>query len=114
MNRETFTTHRGTVITQDAVDELVDEIRPVMAFAIEGCDPTDEVEDFDDDHDDKALCITIGVNETLTAWAFQTGDNSYHGAAYGFPYWGVIWIDADSDPLQAALDAVEDAINQML
>jgi hypothetical protein len=41
--------------------------------------------------------VTLGINDDASEYALQTGDNSYTGAAYGFPHWGVSELARDSD-----------------
>lgn len=54
--------------------------------------------------------VTIGAPANLYEWAYQTGDNSYSGGAYCFPYWGVITLYRRSNCRALA----DDAINQIL
>lgn len=51
-------------------------------------------------------CLTIGINDDATAWGYQTGDNSFIGGAYGFPNWGVVDVDAETDLSDAADDMI--------
>ena len=57
--------------------------------------------------------ITIGVSADLTEWSYQTGDNSYTGGAYGFPYWGVGVLYRRSNSRNVARDIVDDAVSQI-
>jgi hypothetical protein len=51
----------------------------------------------------ESICVTIGVDGN-GGWAGQTGDNSFVGPAYGFPFWGVSEISADTDTRAVARD----------
>jgi hypothetical protein len=53
--------------------------------------------------DEPGIQLTIGANES-GEWNFQTGDNSYSGAAYPYPLWAVIGVYRDTDPSEAAED----------
>lgn len=50
--------------------------------------------------DDPFLDVTLAIDTTgddPENGAIQTGDNSYHGAAYSYPDWAVGSIQADTD-----------------
>lgn len=47
----------------------------------------------DNDHE---LDITFAVNEDLTEWTYQIGDNSYMGSCYHLPIWAIGIIDSDT------------------
>ncbi len=49
------------------------------------------------------MLVTIGADRK--SWAYQTGDNSYTGGAYGYSTWGLGYIYRDSNSY-----AVADAI----
>lgn len=38
--------------------------------------------------DPPGMDVTLGINDDASEYALQTGDNSFTGAAYGFPHWG--------------------------
>jgi hypothetical protein len=46
-----------------------------------------------DDNEDTLprIQLTCGINYQ-GEWSYQTGDNSYTGGAYGYPYWAVISV----------------------
>ncbi len=48
----------------------------------------------------------------ITGYDWQTGDNSYSGAAYFHPYWGVVGVYRDSDPAELATEIVRQIIDQ--
>lgn len=54
----------------------------------------------DDDSDVPSMLLTIGADES--GWAYQTGDNSYTGGAYGFADWSSVALYRDSDPVETA------------
>ena len=43
------------------------------------------------------LDITFAVNDDGSAWAYQTGDNSFIGACYSLPHWAVATISRGED-----------------
>jgi hypothetical protein len=66
----------------------------------------------DDPEDDTAaMAVTIATDDELTGWSYQTGDNSYTGGCYGYPYWGVGSISRDDDPAEVA-DALLDDLGE--
>ena len=57
----------------------------------------------EDPEDDLAgIQITIACNDSFDDWTYQTGDNSYSGACYGYPCWGVGSLYRDDDPAKVA------------
>ena len=50
------------------------------------------------------MCVTIGANKAGN-WNYQTGDNSFTGGAYSFPYWAVVYLYRRSDSRELARDA---------
>jgi hypothetical protein len=51
--------------------------------------------------------LTIGWNPDTDGWNYQTGDNSFHGAAYGYPIWSLATIDADTDCKSVAVELID-------
>ena len=41
--------------------------------------------------------VTIGCDGTSKEFGYQTGDNSYTGACYGFPHWAIVTITNHSN-----------------
>ena len=71
------------------------------------------------------MCVTIGSAHAISevtgkklkrtgAWSWQTGDNSYTGGAYGFPYWGVVSLYRDSNCRDLARDCMDQILCQMM
>jgi len=48
--------------------------------------------------------LTVGWNQDSGEWDYQTGDNSYSGAAYHYPTWGVVGVYPRSNALEIARD----------
>lgn len=66
--------------TKEALTELVKAIKVSMR----GFGPA-ELED------GRWLSLTVGADgKGRESWGWQTGDNSFTGGAYGYPYWAVI------------------------
>ena len=64
-----------------------------------------------DEDDTPAILITIGADKDGN-WGFQTGDNSFTGGAYGFPFWGIAAIYRNSNCHEIArslIDQVKEA-----
>ena len=57
-----------------------------------------------DDENIPSVQLTIGWNPEDGSWDYQTGDNSYSGAAYSYPYWGVVDLYRRSNSLDLARD----------
>lgn len=54
-----------------------------------------------------SMLLTIGADgESRDGWSWQTGDNSYTGGAYHYPYWGVVAITRRSDSREVARDII--------
>lgn len=66
------------------------------------------------DADDATPCmdVTIGANKD-GPWPYQTGDNSYAGSAYHYPYWAVVAIDRRSNSREIA-DDIRDQLADLI
>jgi hypothetical protein len=63
---------------------------------------------FDDPEDNiPGMPVTIGHNPETGLWDYQTGDNSYSGAAYGYPNWAVVYLYRRSNSHHLAKDAIK-------
>jgi hypothetical protein len=60
--------------------------------------------------DKEGMDLTVGFNPKSKEWDYQTGDNSYSGAAYHYPVWGVTTIF----PRSKSKDLAKDVVNQIL
>ena len=60
-------------------------------------------------------CIdyTLASNEDYSGYAAQTGDNSYTGNAYSFPFWAVGQVSLDTDLEALATDLLEQLADQI-
>ena len=60
-------------------------------------------------------CIeyTLASNEDYSGYAAQTGDNSYTGNAYSFPFWAVGQVSLDTDLSALANDLLEQLAEQI-
>ena len=61
------------------------------------------------DPENSPLTVTFGVSWTPErgfVWDYQTGDNSFHGNAYGYAQWAVIDLERDSDVDALGTEAV--------
>lgn len=54
--------------------------------------------------------LTIGADES--GWGYQTGDNSYSGAAYHHKHWAVIGVYRDTNCRNAAKEIINQIKNQ--
>lgn len=60
-----------------------------------------------------SMTVTIGADGTSAEFGFQTGDNSFSGGAYGYPYWGVVILTRRSNCRELARDAIEQIYDQI-
>lgn len=60
----------------------------------------------------EGLCLTVGYNPKSKEWDYQTGDNSYTGAAYHYPIWGVTTIFPRSRSKDLAREVVDQILDQ--
>lgn len=60
-----------------------------------------------EDQDDNipTMQVTIGADNT-GSWSYQTGDTSYTGGAYGYPHWGICYLQRRSNCTDLALDVI--------
>ena len=58
-----------------------------------------------------SMLVTFGVNLN-GEWVYQTGDNSFTGASYRFPYWGLAYLDRRSNCKELAQGAFDEAAEQ--
>jgi hypothetical protein len=59
--------------------------------------------------DKEGLDLTVAYDPKSKEWSYQTGDNSYSGAAYLYPIWGVTTIF----PRSKSKDLAREVINQI-
>lgn len=57
-----------------------------------------------------SITLTIGVSPD-GYWGWQSGDNSYSGAAYPHPFWGVVDVYRRSDSRELARDLIEQVLD---
>lgn len=57
----------------------------------------------------EGMDLTVGYNPKTKEWDYQTGDNSYSGACYFYPLWGVTTIF----PKSKSKDLAQDVVNQI-
>lgn len=68
----------------------------------------DEYRDSDDPNDDTpAMRITIATDDHLSNWTYQTGDSSFSGSCYHYPYWGCGTLTRDSNCSELADELIE-------
>jgi len=60
--------------------------------------------------DKEGTDLTVGYNPKSKEWDYQTGDNSYSGAAYFYPVWGVTTVF----PRSKSKDLAKEVVNQIL
>ena len=60
--------------------------------------------------DKEGMDLTVGYNPKSKEWDYQTGDNSYSGACYHYPVWGVTTVF----PRSKSNDLAREVVNQIL
>ncbi len=65
-----------------------------------------------EDDETPGISITIATT-TGESWGYQTGDNSYSGAAYGYHHWSVQSIYRDTDYNQLAEEIVGELLGKV-
>jgi hypothetical protein len=71
----------------------------------------DDYQAFEND-DTPGIQLTIGCDEEGN-WDYQTGDNSYSGAAYHYPHWAVVGVYRRSNSKEVARD-IRDQLAELL
>ena len=61
---------------------------------------------------EEGMDLTVGFNPKSKEWDYQTGDNSYSGACYFYPIWGVTTIFPRSKSKDLARDVIDQIRNQ--
>lgn len=84
---------------EDKLTALVAELIPIIKDDCRAYDDCDDAE--------PSMLLTVGADDAL-AFGWQTGDNSFTGGAYGFPYWGTAAVYRDSDPRDIARQVVDE------
>jgi hypothetical protein len=51
--------------------------------------------------EDPGVQLTVGADSNGD-WSYQTGDNSYSGSAYRYPFWGVVGVYRRSNSVELA------------
>jgi hypothetical protein len=89
----------------DEMVSLVTNLIPDISgdFRAPGCE--------DDDVPSMQLTVGAQSDNEREGWSFQTGDNSYTGGAYSFPFWAVVTLDNDSNPEDVANDIMRQLID---
>lgn len=101
----------------DKYDQFKERILPEVIELIEHCKKFigEEYRSVSQDVDDNTpmMDITISCDDSLEEWTYQTGDNSYTGSCYHYPYWGVTSIDRESNSKEIAEYLIDDMLENM-
>jgi len=65
--------------------------------------------------DAPTIGLTVAVSADGAEWNYQTGDNSFSGAAYGLPHWAVVEVGAyadDDDVISDVFEQWDDLLSQ--
>lgn len=82
----------------------IEEFRADMVRLVTALIPDiqDDYRAYDDNEDDSEPSMQLTIGADAIGWAYQTGDNSCTGGAYGFADWSSVAIYRDSDPESVA------------
>lgn len=85
----------------------------VLAELVSGIKSTiaDDYRAFEDS-DEPSIQLTVGIDEAGD-WDYQTGDNSYSGAAYHYPHWAVTAVYRNSNCREVAKEIQGELANLM-
>ena len=83
----------------------------VLAELVSGIKSTiaDDYRAFEDS-DEPSIQLTVGI-DNAGDWDYQTGDNSYSGAAYHYPHWAVTAVYRNSNCREVAKEIREELAN---
>lgn len=87
--------------TKKEMYELIRDLKPTIR---------DDYRCTDQDMDDETpmMTVTIGLDPKDGSWGYQTGDNSYSGAAYLYPdAWAVVDIHRRSNSNEVAQEILD-------
>lgn len=94
----------GTVTTNTNCKlPLIKDIRALL-IALKK-DIRDEYRTEYQEDDIPTMQVTIGADKT-GSWSYQTGDNSFTGGAYGYPHWGIVYLQRRSNCTELARDVI--------
>ena len=96
-----------TIESPDFSEQLINLVKHVQ-FDLLPYEDDEETGELIHDWND----LTVGMNESGD-WDWQSGDNSYSGAAYFYPHWAVVSISAESNPEEIAED-IKDQLADLL
>ena len=69
--------------------------------------------DEENDYEVSALELTFATDDNGEFWGFQSGDNSFTGAAYHYPHWAVVYLMDDNRADHFHIDEIlQDVIEQ--
>ncbi len=86
----------------------IEKIRKLCVAVKQSIDFSDpDLIDPYDDFDEASVLLTVGA-DAKGSWNFQTGDPSFTGAAYGYPFWGQAYLSANTNCRDAARQIVEE------
>lgn len=91
-------------------DQFKARILPELAGLLKELqgDIGDDYRDGNDPNDDTpAMHITIATDDSLADWTYQTGDSSYSGSCYHYPYWGSGTLTRDCNCEKLADELIE-------
>lgn len=77
--------------------ELIKQLKPAI-------EDDYRASEFDSEDDLPSMLLTVGWSAESGEWSWQTGDNSYAGAAYFYPTWATVAIYRRSNSKEVARD----------
>jgi len=101
-------------MTEKQFDEFKTRILPELTALLKELqkDIGDEYRAYEDD-EEPGMHITIATDDSLKSWGYQTGDNSFTGACYHYPYWGIGALYRETDCAELASELIESLTDVM-
>lgn len=82
------------------VRDLASLVRSIKPQITNEC----QASEFAEPGDPPSILLTVGWSDESGDWSYQTGDNSYSGAAYFYPHWATVAVCRRSDSVALARD----------
>ena len=90
----------------------MDEVAKLVEAVKDNIDSDTYVNDEDaDEGGPNGILLTVGA-DGKGGWSYQTGDTSFMGGAYGYPYWGSAGVYRNSHPRAVAREIIEEVKEQ--
>jgi len=69
--------------------------------------PGGDCHDPEDGDNHTAMQVTFATRDGQQ-WAYQTGSTDFYGACYSLPCWATVWVDCDTNIIEAVQGIVDE------